>query len=186
MEKNKKKVIAFAGSLRKDSYNQALLLHMQKNLPEDLEMEILSIKDIPLFSEDLEEGPLPQAVIFLREKLEEADGLIITTPEYNSSIPGVLKNTIDWLSRKGQDGFPFSRKPVMIGGATTGILGTAKAQKELRSVLNSINACPMNTPELFVAEAGSKFANGILLDEKAISHTKRMLERFSEWIESLS
>lgn len=186
MENKKKKVIAFAGSLRKDSYNQALLLHMQKNLPEDMEMEILSIKEVPLFSEDLERDLLPEAVVFLREKLKGADGLIIMTPEYNASIPGVLKNTIDWLSRKGPEGFPFSAKPIMIGGATTGILGTARAQKELRAVLNSFNARPMNIPELFVAEAEGKFLDGILMDEKAISLSARMLDRFSKWIDHLS
>lgn len=186
MEKNKKQVIAISGSLRKDSYNSALLRHMKKNLPQDMEMEILSIADIPLFSEDLEARAIPQAVLDLRKRLKEAHGLVIMTPEYNSSIPGVLKNTIDWLSRRGEDGFPFSGKPVMIGGASTGILGTARAQKELRAVLHNINARPMAVPEFFLAQADDKFEDGILKDERTIYYSGRLLERFSEWIDLLS
>lgn len=177
------KVIGISGSLRKDSYNNCILKYMAENAPEGLEIQILSIKDFPLFSEDLEKEDFPLAVKEVREQIRAADGIIFLCPEYNSSISGVLKNAVDWISRKDDSGYPFSRKPVMLAGATTGLLGTARAQKELRGVLNNLNTFPMNKPELYVAEAGKKIFNQKLVDEKTKEIITKMLNNFILWIE---
>ena len=177
------KVVAICGSLRKESYNKALLKFIIDNVTEGMDIEVIPIDEFPLFNEDTEREGMNPAVKRAREKVRSSDGLIIISPEYNSSIPGVLKNAVDWISRKDEEGYPFSKKPIMIGGATTGLMGTARAQKELRAVLHNINTFPMNKPELFITEADKKIVEGILQDEKAKEVTVKMLNSFLKWIE---
>lgn len=177
------KIAALCGSLRKESYNKALLNYIIDTAPEEMDIEIIPINEFPLFNEDTEREGLPPAVKSAREKIRKSDGLIIISPEYNSSIPGVLKNAVDWISRKDEEGYPFSKKPIMIGGATTGLMGTARAQKELRAVLHNVNTFPMNKPELFITEADKKIVEGILQDEKAKEVSVKMLNSFLKWIE---
>jgi len=183
MDNNKYKIIGICGSIREKSYNRAVLEYMEANSPDSLEIQIESIAQFPLFSEDLEKEGFSDSVKDLREKIRNADGLIIVTPEYNSSIPGVLKNAIDWISRKDEEGYPFSKKPIMIAGATTGLTGTSRSQKELRAILHNINTFPMNKPELFISEADKKVFNNKLADEKAKEVAVKMLNSFVKWIE---
>ena len=126
------RVLGFAGSLRKSSYNRALLEAALSLLPEGMSLEITDLGEVPLFNEDVEAQGIPQPVRSLTQKIGTADALLIATPEYNYSIPGVLKNTIDWLSRKPD--FPLNGKPTAIMGASMGMAGTARAQYHLRQV----------------------------------------------------
>ncbi len=181
--KKKYKIIGICGSLRADSYNNCILEYMVDNSPEELDIQILSIKDFPLFSEDLERKNFPTSVKEVRDKIRAADGIIFLCPEYNSSVSGVLKNAVDWISRKDDIGYPFSKKPILLAGATTGFLGTARAQKELRGILNNLNTFPMNKPELYVAEAEKKIINQKLVDEKTKEIITKMLKNFILWID---
>lgn len=165
-------MISFAGisgSLRKDSYNTKLLRNLQELLPPGVTLNILSIRDIPLYNGD-EDLPLakkrPKAVESFREKLAQAQGLVIVSPEYNYSIPGVLKNAIDWASR-GEDS-PLLRKPVAVMGATTGMWGTSRMQLGFNAVFQFLDMRPVFKPEILIARAQEKFdAHGFLIDDKA-------------------
>lgn len=177
------KIIGICGSLRKNSYNKCILEYMADNTVDELDIQLVSIKDFPLFNQDIEEEGVPFSVKEVKEKIREADGIIFLCPEYNSSVSGVLKNAIDWISRKDEQGYPFSKKPIMIAGATTGLLATARAQKELRAILNSLNTFPMNKPELLISEVEKKIFSQKLVDENTKERIKMMLKKFTLWIE---
>ena len=130
MDKNKLKVLAFAGSLRRGSYNKALLRSAVDLVPEDIQLEIFDLEGIPPFNQDIEQN-MPYKVREFKTKIREADGILIATPEYNFSVPGILKNAIDWASRPYGDN-PFDGKPVAIMSASPGMLGGANAQFHLR------------------------------------------------------
>jgi NAD(P)H-dependent FMN reductase len=133
-------LIGISGSLRLGSYNTALLECASSLLPEGSTLEIRSINDIPLYNGDLEESSgMPESVTTLKQSIKAADGLVIATPEYNSGIPGALKNTIDWLSRTDQDSLNvLGGKPVMLMGATVGGMGTVNAQAACLPVFKSL------------------------------------------------
>ncbi len=185
MSKYPYKIVAISGSLRKESKNKKLLTYCFENSPSELDIEIIDISTIPLFNQDIEDAGFPESVLHLRKKVREADGLLLGCPEYNTSVSGVLKNAIDWISRRDPDGYPFSRKPVMIVGATTGRLGTARAQKELRVIMANLNTFPMNKPELFVAEAKDHIDSQGLQDENMQNILDKMMINFIKWIETL-
>lgn len=167
------RILGFAGSLRKDSYNRALLNAAQKLAPAEAEIEIFDIGDFPLFNEDLEATP-PQMIIAFKEKIVQADAVLIVTPEYNYSISGVLKNALDWASRPyGSDS--FSGKAVAIMGAATGTLGTARAQYHLRQICVFLNCHVLNRPEIMVASAAQKFRDGELADDKTQQKVREQL-----------
>src|SRR5258706_2049700 len=158
-----------SGSLRKNSCNAFLLNALFPLLPENISMEILSIADIPLYNADLD---LPQAaqrpkiVQEFRDKLAKANGIVIVSPEYNYSIPGGLKNAIDWASR-GTDS-PLLNRHVALMGATPGMWGTVRMQTAFLPVFVFLNMKPVLKPEILIAKASEKFdANGNLKDEKA-------------------
>lgn len=134
------KLIGISGSLRKESYNTALLDCAASLIPEGSTLEIKSINDIPLYSGDLEASSgMPESVSKLKQSIKAADGLLIATPEYNGSIPGVLKNTIDWLSRTGLDNLNvLNGLPVALMGATVGGMGTVNAQAACLSIFKSL------------------------------------------------
>jgi chromate reductase len=179
---NKINVLGIAGSLRKASYNKLLLQSMTELKPEDMEIEIFDIKDIPLYNQDVESAGAPEAVTILKEKISMADGLLIVTPEYNYSLPGVLKNVIDWVSRPPASS-PFNMKPLAITGATGGLSGTVRAQMNLRQVAGFTNMMDMKRPELLIRQVREKFdANGKLIDEPAKEYIKKFLEAFEKWI----
>jgi chromate reductase len=148
------KILGFAGSLRKKSYNRAILAAAAGMVPEDAVLEIFDLEGIPPFNQDLEKEP-PERVRELKAKVRAADAVLIATPEYNYSMPGVLKNAIDWVSRPYGDN-AFEDKPVGIMGASGGMLGTARAQYHLRQTCVFLNMHPLNRPEVMVAFAQEK------------------------------
>lgn len=160
------KIIGIAGSLRKASVNAALLRAAAERAPEDTEVEIASIADFPLYDGDVERQAFPEPVTRLKDRIAEADGLLLVTPEYNGSMPGVLKNAIDWLSRPAKD-IPrvFGDKPVAILGATPGRAGTRLAQNAWLPVLRALGTRAWFGKQLYVASAGQVFdAEGRLID----------------------
>lgn len=179
---NKIKVIGFAGSLRKNSYNKMLLGTVQKMFPQDMEMEIIDIPDIPVYNYDIQESEgFPASIIEIGEKIKQADAVLFATPEYNYSIPGGLKNFIDWLSRL--ESKPFFGKPMSMVGATTGLGGTIRAQANLRTVALFIETNVMPKPEIYVTRAMEKFdKDGNLIDETTKKVLEKYIERFKEYI----
>ena len=160
-------IVGFAGSLRKKSYNRSLLRGAQDLLPDGATLEIISIDEIPLFNQDVEDLGDPEPVKVFKEKIRQADALLIATPEYNYSVSGVLKNAFDWASRPpGQS--VLTGKPTAIMGASPGQFGTVRAQLHLRQSLLDVNAQTVNKPEVLINHAAQKFdADGNLIDEKA-------------------
>jgi chromate reductase len=158
-------ILGFAGSLRKGSYNRALLRAAGELLPEHTTLESFDLEGIPPFNQD-QEGTPPDRVRELKGKIRAADSILIVTPEYNYSIPGVLKNAIDWASRPYGDN-SLGGKPVAIMSASTGMLGGARAQYHLRQSFVFLDMHPVNRPEVFVTFAGQKFdQEGRLIDEQ--------------------
>jgi chromate reductase len=175
------KVLGFAGSLRKDSYNKAALRAAQELLPPGMTLETCDLAPIPLFNEDVERDEFPAAVVEFKERIAAADALLIATPEYNYSIPGVLKNALDWASRPpGQSS--LSGKPLAIMGASSGYFGTARAQYHLRQICVVLNMHPVNSPEIFISGAASKFdETGKLTDGMFRDGISKLLKALQEW-----
>jgi chromate reductase len=180
----KMSILAFAGSLRKGSFNKSLLRAATELMPPDAELEIFDLAGIPVFNQD-EEGNLPEKVKEFKAKLRAANAVLIVTPEYNYSIPGVLKNAIDYATRPAGDN-SFAKKPVAIMGASTGMLGTARAQYHLRQVLVSLDMYPLNRPEVMVTFAESKIdQNGVLIDQKTKEQIGKLLINLVDWTRKL-
>ncbi|MDA8388737.1 MAG: NAD(P)H-dependent oxidoreductase [Nitrospiraceae bacterium] len=159
-------ILGFAGSLRKDSYNKALLRAALELLPEGAQLEIFDLEGIPPFNQDLEMQPVEKVKEF-KAKIKAADAILIATPEYNYSVPGVLKNAIDCASRPYGDN-AFAHKPVAIMGASPGMLGSARAQYHLRQCFVFLNCFTLNQPEVMVPFAHEKIdRDGRLIDPKA-------------------
>jgi chromate reductase len=157
------KLVGICGSLRKGSYNALALRAAGELLPNGMSLEILDLRSIPFYDEDLRSEGEPAVVTALKAKIRDADAVLIATPEYNFSIPGVLKNALDWLSRAPDA--PFDDKVVAIMGASPGLAGTGRVQYDLRKVMVFLNAFVVNKPEVFIREAPSKFdAQGALVD----------------------
>jgi chromate reductase, NAD(P)H dehydrogenase (quinone) len=173
-----------SGSLRKGSYNTMLLNAAKELLPEDVSIEFLSIADIPVYNGDLDmpvRANRPPAVNKFRESLANADGIIIVSPEYNYSIPGGLKNAIDWASR-GADS-PLIGKHVSLMGATQGQWGTVRMQLAFLPVFNTLKMPHINKFEVFVSLAQNKFdADGKLIDNDTRDLLKKHLEIFKATI----
>ena len=185
MENKKIRVLAFAGSLRKDSYNKALINTAKDLAPDNMEVVIFDLDKIPLYNQD-QEGNTPESVKEFKHMIKESDGILIATPEYNRSIPGVLKNAIDWASRPYGDN-SFNDKPVAVFGATGGsIVGTSAAQIALRPILSFLNAHTLERPLLFISGASEKIDNGKVIDEELKDLIKSMMISFDEWIRRLS
>ena len=174
-------IFGFAGSLRLGSYNRMLLKTAQELSPENVKIEIFDIEGIPIFNQDLENKPNDKLKTF-REKIKAADGLLIVTPEYNYSVPGVLKNAIDAASRPSGTN-PFEEKPIGIMGASIGMIGTARAQYHLRQSMVFLNAYIMNRPEIMVSFAENKFdQTGRLTDEVTRQKVKEFMVALLQWI----
>lgn len=174
------RILGFAGSLRKNSYNKALLRAAVQLVPKSAVLETFDLEGIPPFNQDLETQP-PQKVKDFKAKIRAADAILIATPEYNYSVPGVLKNAIDWASRPYADN-AFDGKPVATMGASIGLLGTARAQYHLRQCFVFLNMHPTNLPEVFVTYAQEKFdENGRLKDEKTGKLVVGLLENLVSW-----
>lgn len=174
------RIFGFAGSLRNGSYNKALLRTAGELLPIDAELETFDLDLIPPFNADLEQQP-PEKVKEFKAKIKTADALLIASPEYNYSVPGVLKNALDWGSRPHGDNC-FDEKPVAIMGASIGMLGTARAQYHLRQSCVYLNMHPLNRPEVMVPFAQDKIdKDGNVTDEKTRAKIKELIESLAVW-----
>ena len=178
------KVLALSGSLRAASYNTAALRAARALAPEGMPIEIASIAGIPIYDADDQAKGFPQSVQDLGEKIRQADAVLIASPEYNYSIPGGLKNAIDWLSRLPNQ--PFAGKPVAMIGASMSLLGAARAQYHLRQSFVFLDALPVNKPEVFITLAQQKFdADGVLTDEPTRGFIRLLLESLATWTRKL-
>src|SRR5690242_11138975 len=157
------KLVAFCGSLRKGSFNRLALNAFIERLPAGSKVETIEIGDWPLYDADVQAKGFPAPVQAAQQKMLAADGVVFATPEYNYSISGVLKNAIDWLSRMTPQ--PFAGKTVGMMGASGGVLGTARAQYQLRQTLVFIDGRPINKPEIMIGKAQNQFVDGKLTDE---------------------
>ena len=177
-------ILGFAGSLRRGSYNRALLRAALELVPNGAKLDVFKLDGIPPFNGDLESSP-PETVKEFKRRIKAADALLIVTPEYNYSVPGVLKNAIDWASRPYGDN-AFEGKPVAMMSASTGMLGGARAQYHLRQSFVFLNMYPVNKPEVFVSFAFQKFDDkGRLLDEKTKELIRELLDNLVAWAKRL-
>lgn len=166
-------ILGIPGSLRRGSLNRALLRVAADLLPESAELEIADLSDLPLFNWDLEqEVGYPDSVLRVRSQIQGADGLLIATPEYNYSMPGALKNALDWASRGGADS-PLNRKPAAIMGAA-GRLGSVRAQMHLRTALMHNELQVVQKPEVLVP-VSEAFVDGELVSERYRDQIRRLL-----------
>jgi len=177
-------ILGFAGSLRKGSYNRSLLQAARELLPKGATLEIFELNGIPLYNQDLENEPSERLKEF-KAKIRAADAILIATPEYNYSIPGVLKNAIDCASRPYGDN-AFEHKPVAIMGASIGFAGSARAQYHLRQCFVFLTCFALNQPEVMVPFAQEKIdSNGKLTDQKTRENIKELLQSLIDWTRRL-
>jgi chromate reductase, NAD(P)H dehydrogenase (quinone) len=181
---NNLKILGFAGSLRKGSYNKSLLHSASQLLPPEMSLEIFDLSDIPPYNQDLDNN-MPSKVKQFKTKIRESDALLIATPEYNYSVPGVLKNAIDYASRPYGDN-AFDDKSVAIMSASVGMMGGARAQYHLRQMFVFLNMHPVNVPEVIVTFASDKFdSEGNLLDDNTKKFLTQLLQNLSNWTRKL-
>jgi len=173
------RILGIAGSLRRESHNRAMLRAAARLAPDGVTVEVYDgLETVPVFSEDLEAEP-PPGVVSLRQALRRADGLLLATPEYNQSVPGVVKNTIDWLSREED----LSGLPVAVIGASTGPWGTRIAQTLLRQMLLSVQSVVMSDPTLFVPHVEALVdEDGELDDPQTSRRLEKVVSSFADWI----
>lgn len=179
------KIVTLLGSLRQGSYNAAIARALPALAPEGVSVEALpSIRDIPVYDADQQAAGFPPAVTALADAIRAADGIVIVTPEYNYSVPGVLKNAIDWLSRVPEQ--PFAGKPVAIQTASMGILGGARCQYHLRQILVFLDCHVLNKPEIMIGAVQNKVnAEGQLVDPDTLKHLDGQLLAFTRFIRRL-
>ena len=178
------RILGIAGSLRKGSFNRAALRVAQTLVPADATLDIFDLEGIPPFNED-DEKTLPPRVAELKAGIRAADAVLIVTPEYNYSIPGVLKNAIDWGSRPYGDN-AWDGKPVAVMGASVGALGTARAQYHLRQTFIFLNMYPLNKPEVMISTAAQRFdERGHLTDEDTRKRIGELLVALVAWTRRL-
>ena len=177
------RIIGLSGSLRRASYNSALLKLAVELAPAGCEIEIASIKEIPLYDGDVDAAGQPAAVMTLKEKIADADGLLLATPEYNYSLPGVLKNAVDWLSRPTRD------IPRVFGGRVVGLIGagggggTRLAQAAWLPVFRGLQLVPYFGKQVFVVHASKAFdADSKLTDEKAREALQDFMNGFAAFV----
>jgi chromate reductase, NAD(P)H dehydrogenase (quinone) len=174
-------IVGLCGSLRKASVNRAALRLAGEMMPPSMTLDIVDWREFPVFDGDVFAQGLPTSVAALRERIRRADGVVIATPEYNFSVPGGLKNMLDWLSRG--DDQPWALKPVAILSASPGPLGGARVQYDLRKVMLFLNAAVLNKPEVFIGAAGGKFdADGRCTDETTRKFVGAQMAAFEQWI----
>lgn len=172
-------IVGFAGSLRKESYNKALLRAACDLLPDGMDLEIIELHALPLFNQDIEEHP-PQEVIVFREKIQAAHALLLATPEYNYSISGVLKNALDWASRPPGQGVILG-KPTAIMGCSPSRFGTLRAQLHLRQIMFALNMPAVMRPEVLVTNAAEHFDQaGRLTNERTRTQLAELLKALQE------
>jgi chromate reductase, NAD(P)H dehydrogenase (quinone) len=175
-------IVGLCGSLRAGSLNRMALKLAGNSMPPSMKLDIVDWRDVPVFDGDVFAQGLPPAVAALRERIRRADGVLIATPEYNFSVPGGLKNVLDWLSRG--DDQPWALKPVAILSASGGPLGGARVQYDLRKVMLFLNAMVLAKPEVFIGGAAAKFdaASGACNDETTRKFVADQMKAFERWI----
>jgi len=179
------RILGIAGSLRRDSYNRAILRAATELVPEGATIETFELDDIPGFNQDDEQNP-PAKVVELKRRVREADAILFVTPEYNYSVPGVLKNAIDWASRPYGDS-AWNGKPAAIMGASVGAIGTARAQYHLRQMMVFLNMFPVNQPEVMIANASDRFdADGNLTHDATKQFIRQLLQSLVDWTTRIS
>jgi chromate reductase len=185
MTRTEKPVLALAGSLRRDSMNRLLLKAAAQVAPDGMTLTVYDLASVPLFNEDLETDGGPAGVQRLRRAVAASRGILIATPEYNHSVPGVLKNSIDWLSRPGPEEV-LQRKPIALVGVTSGQWGTRLAQAALRQILFATESLVMPESAMFVRQGKGLFdAEGRLHDEAARGSLRDLLQNFAAWMDLL-
>lgn len=179
------RAVAIVGSLRAESYNRILLDNVIRLSPPGLEIEAFDrLGEIPLFNEDVARAGVPAAVADLSSAVRAADALIVVTPEYNFGVPGVLKNALDWISLPpGRSG--LEHKAVAVLGASPSLLGTARAQSQLRQFFVFTQSHVVNHPEVFVTKAHTRFDDGVLNDPGATKLIHRLLDNLIDQVHLL-
>lgn len=171
-------VVAISGSLRRGSYNTALLEAAAELAPSMMKVEITPTADLPMFNPDIEEAGVPDAVSRYQKAVAEADALLLATPEYNWSTTAAMKNAIDWASRGGRDA-PLYRKPIALLGVG-GRFGTLRAQLHLREILGHNQAVLVQEPQVFVDRPKDKFVDGRLTDPRTRDQVSRLLQSLDD------
>jgi len=178
-------ILGIAGSLRRNSYNLSALRAAQQLAPEGVSLKIFQLDGIPGFNEDDEKNP-PAKIVDFKKEIRAADAILFATPEYNYSVPGVLKNAIDWASRPYGDS-AWLGKPAAIMGASVGGIATARAQYHLRQICVTLNILLLNQPEVMIGNAAQRFdTEGNLTDESTKKHLKKLVESLVEWSRRIS
>jgi chromate reductase len=183
LNKPKLDIVTLCGSVRKESYNAALIRALPSIASGDLVFrEGPSVADIPIYDGDLESiSGFPSAITALAGLIREADGVIIVSPEYNYSVPGGLKNLLDWVSRTPNQ--PFAKKPVLVQSVSGGALGGVRMQHHLRQILVFLNARVFARPEVMIGPASAKFsAEGVIVDAPTREAVRTQLAEFSEYV----
>lgn len=176
-------VLGVVGSLRRGSFNRAVLRAAIELAPAEMSITEHPIGHIPLYNFDVEEQGDPDPVVAFKDAIAAADALLIVTPEYQHGVPGLLKNALDWASRPPRKA-PISGKPVAIMGASPGMTGTARAQSQLRQTL-VYNGCPvLPPPEVLISRADERIEDGRLVDETSRQFVQQALERFADWAQA--
>jgi chromate reductase len=174
------RILGIAGSLRRESYNRGALRAAQQLIPEGATLDVFELDGIPGFNQDKEQNP-PEKVAELKRRIVEADAILFVTPEYNYSVPGVLKNAIDWASRPYGES-AWNGKPAAIMGASIGGIATARAQYHLRQIMVFLNMFPLNQPEVMIGNAAERFdAQGNLTDDTTKEYIRKLLENLVQW-----
>jgi len=176
-------IVAIAGSINKDSLNKALVNTMAELAPAELKITPLDIEQLPFYSRTIEEAELPQSILDYKTAIHGADGVIFSTPEYDHSMPGVLKNALDWASREASK-VVLNGKKIAVCGATTGGWGTVRAQQNLRLVLYAHGAIVMSSNALMVPKARAFYNEGKLIDEALQEKIKKFLDGYLAFLNS--
>ncbi|HEX4591527.1 MAG TPA: NAD(P)H-dependent oxidoreductase [Gemmataceae bacterium] len=178
------RILGIAGSLRRESYNRAALRAAVQLVPEGAAIDVFELDGIPGFNQD-EEQNAPAKVVELKRRVRAADAVLFVTPEYNYSVPGVLKNAIDWASRPYGDS-AWSGKPAAIMGASLGAIGTARAQYHLRQIMVFLNMFPLNQPEVMIGHAAQRFdKDGNPTDATTKDFIRQLLVNLVAWTRRL-
>ncbi len=177
------RLLGITGSLRRASFNTALLRAAGTLAPEGVTLEVRTLHDVPLYDGDVEAQGLPAGVIALRDAIRTADGVVLSTPEYNNSVPGVFKNAVDWVSR-GPDQ-PLAGKPVALLSASPSGFGGARAQLAWLPVLTTLGTRWMHSPQLCLSAADKAFApDGSLSEERTREQLRKLMAAFAAWCRS--
>jgi chromate reductase len=180
-----KKIGIIVGSLREHSFNR-MVARTIPELEDSADYEFISIAELPLFNDDLDSGDGPETVQTYREAIRRMDGLLLVSPEYNSGIPGVLKNALDWASTPTQTAVLIG-KPVGLIGATPGMKGTILSQQQIRQTIEATQAYMMPFQKIYISQIKDKIdaENGLLADEVTRKYVKRYVQQFIRWIDQV-